>query len=96
MLQLLLWLISRVNTVSACLMVVACKLSLQATQVSPWIVTLDALEPFKCEAAAQDPPVLRYLQESSRHTWNVGLSASITPAGAEVETTVTRTNLKHL
>jgi fumarylacetoacetase len=72
------------------------QLFLQATQVSPWIVTLDALEPFKCEAAPQDPPVLRYLQESSRHTWNVGLSASITPAGAGVETTVTRTNLKHL
>ncbi|WIA08932.1 hypothetical protein OEZ85_008349 [Tetradesmus obliquus] len=67
-----------------------------ATQVSPWIVTLDALEPFRCEAAAQDPPVLPYLQESSRHTWDVALSASITPAGAAVETTVTRTNLKHL
>lgn len=71
-------------------------LLLQATQVSPWIVTLDALEPFRCEAAAQDPPVLPYLQESSRHTWDVALSASITPAGAAVETTVTRTNLKHL
>ena len=71
-------------------------LLLQATQVSPWIVTLDALEPFRCEAAAQDPPVLPYLQESSRHTWDVALSASITPAGAAVETTVTRTNLRHL
>eukprot|EP00879_Flechtneria_rotunda_P027620 GHRR01029595.1.p1 GENE.GHRR01029595.1~~GHRR01029595.1.p1 ORF type:complete len:326 (+),score=90.28 GHRR01029595.1:92-1069(+) len=67
-----------------------------ATQVSPWIVTTAALEPFKCEANKQDPPVLPYLQETNRHTWDVALTAGITPAGSEVETTVTRSNLTHL
>jgi len=36
------------------------------TQLSPWIVTLDALEPFRCEAPLQEPGVLPYLQEADR------------------------------
>ena len=69
---------------------------LQATQVSPWVVTLDALEPFKCAANTQDPPVLPYLRESNRHTWDITLSAAIKPAGSDTETVVTRSNLQHL
>lgn len=68
----------------------------QATQVSPWIVTLEALEPFRCPAVTQEPAVLPYLREADRHTWDVALTAGIVPAGSGVETTVTRTNLKHL
>jgi len=68
----------------------------QATQVSPWVVTLEALQPFRCAANSQDPPVLPYLQESDRHTWDVQLTAGIIPAGSQRETTVTRSNLKHL
>jgi len=71
-------------------------LSLQATQISPWIVTLEALEPFKCSANPQDPAVLPYLQETDRHTWDVQLSAGIVPAGTNHEANVTRSNLKHL
>lgn len=68
----------------------------QATQVSPWIVTLDALEPFRCDANSQDPPVLPYLRETHRHTWDVALTAAIKPAEGDTETVVTRSNLKHL
>jgi fumarylacetoacetase len=68
----------------------------QATQVSPWIVTLDALEPFRCEANSQDPPVLPYLRETHRHTWDVALTAAIKPAEGDTETVVTRSNLKHM
>lgn len=59
-------------------------------------MTLDALEPFKCEADPQDPPVLPYLRESQRTTWDVALTAAIQPAGSNTEATVTRSNLKHL
>lgn len=38
----------------------------QATQLSPWVVTLDALEPFRCAAPAQEPGVLPYLREADR------------------------------
>ena len=41
-------------------------LLLQATQVSPWVVTTDALEPFLTDAPVQSPPVLPYLQEKTR------------------------------
>lgn len=68
----------------------------QATQISPWIVTLDALEPFRCEAEQQQPDVLPYLSETTRHTWDINLTAAITPAGGSKETQVTDTNLKHL
>ena len=33
-----------------------------ATSMSPWIVTIDALEPFRVEPPAQDPPVADYLR----------------------------------
>eukprot|EP00775_Hariotina_reticulata_P010267 gene10267-10426_t len=67
-----------------------------ATQISPWIVSLEALEPFKCCATPQDPPVLPYLEETDRHTWDIQLSAGIIPAGTTHESNVTRSNLKHL
>ncbi|WP_410216614.1 fumarylacetoacetase [Paracoccus sp. (in: a-proteobacteria)] len=34
-----------------------------ATTISPWIVTQAALEPFRCEGAERDNPLLPYLQE---------------------------------
>jgi fumarylacetoacetase len=68
----------------------------QASQVSPWVVTLDALQPFRCAAEPQDPPVLPYLREGDRHTWDVAMTAAIKPAGSDTEATVTNSNLKHL
>ncbi|MBT8191870.1 MAG: fumarylacetoacetase [Acidimicrobiia bacterium] len=37
-----------------------------ATSIGPWVVTLDALAPFRVPAPIQDPPVLEYLQETRR------------------------------
>ena len=42
--------------------VIYCDCLEQATTISPWVVTLDALEPFRCPAPAQDPAVLSYLK----------------------------------
>lgn len=39
-----------------------------ASTVSPWIVTLDALEPFRVKAPAQDPEVLPYLKRADENT----------------------------
>jgi fumarylacetoacetase len=53
------------------------------TSISPWIVTLDALEPFRCQSSAgpvQDNPVpLDYLQDPdyARGTYDVKLFVSI-------------------
>jgi fumarylacetoacetase len=59
-------------------------------------VTLEALEPFRCEAPAQEPAVLPYLQEEQRYTWDVQLSCSIIPSGGAAEAVVTQTNLKYM
>mgnify|MGYP005999818001 CR=1 FL=1 len=48
------------------------------TTISPWVVTLDALEPFRIKGYDQsEPPVLEYLQDSSDASYDVALSASI-------------------
>ncbi len=41
-----------------------------ATTVSPWVVTLDALRPYRCawERSPADPPLLPYLDDPQLHT----------------------------
>eukprot|EP00850_Spirogloea_muscicola_P003340 SM000013S26509 [mRNA] locus=s13:690732:694196:- [translate_table: standard] len=66
------------------------------TTVSPWVVTLEALEPFLCEAPCQDPEPLPYLKESSRQTYDINLEVAIKPAGGEAASTVCLSNFRHL
>jgi fumarylacetoacetase len=63
--------------------------------ISPWIVTMDALEPFRCEGPPQDPPVLRYLSTEGKHSFDILLEVLIEPQGSEA-TTVCRSNFKYL
>ena len=44
-----------------------------ATSVSPWVVPLDALESARAPAPVQDPPVLDYLREAQRYTYDIRL-----------------------
>lgn len=65
------------------------------SSVSPWVVTLDALEPFRSASPAQDPPVLPYLQQPADSHYDVALEVFIeTPGG--VETRVSQSNFKYL
>jgi len=48
-----------------------------ATSISPWIVTLDALAPFRCDSPAQDPEPLPYLCETNRGTYDINLEVSV-------------------
>lgn len=63
--------------------------------ISPWIVTMDALEPFRVEGPPQDPPVLEYLKTSGPSNFDVTLEVCIKPASGE-EIIVSRTNLKYV
>ncbi|GAU29874.1 hypothetical protein TSUD_379640 [Trifolium subterraneum] len=67
-----------------------------ATSISPWIVTLDALEPFACEAPKQDPPPLPYLAEKVSKNYDLSLEVHIKPVDHKDSSVVTRSNLKHL
>src|SRR5207248_7593041 len=44
-----------------------------ATSISPWVVSLEALEPFRVPGPAQDPPPLPYLRSSRRSSYDIHL-----------------------
>jgi len=44
-----------------------------ATTVSPWIITLEALEPFRCKGPEQDPEPLEYLINKKDSTFDINL-----------------------
>ncbi len=44
-----------------------------ATSISPWVVTMEALEPFRVAAVPQDLSPLAYLSESTRQTYDIHL-----------------------
>ncbi|XP_071725146.1 fumarylacetoacetase [Rutidosis leptorrhynchoides] len=66
------------------------------TTVSPWIVTLDALEPFACDAPTQIPQPLPYLTEKISKNYDISLEVRVKPAGQEDSFTVTKSNFSHL
>jgi fumarylacetoacetase len=47
--------------------------------ISPWIVTLDALEPFRIPGPRQEPAVLPYLQFEGDHNFDIQLDVLIRP-----------------
>ena len=66
-----------------------------ASTVSPWIVTLEALEPFRVAGPKQDPAVLPYLQFQGNKNYDIQLEVSITPEGSTPKT-VCRSNFKYM
>ena len=65
-----------------------------ATTISPWIITMDALEPFRTYGPPQDPKPLPYLQKTGMHTFDINLKASIL-TDKNIETEICNTNFKH-
>jgi len=66
-----------------------------ASHVSPWVVTMDALEPFTVAGPEQDPEVLPYLKYEGDSHFDVKLQVGIQPEGQE-ETVVCNSNMKYL
>lgn len=66
-----------------------------ASSVSPWVVTLDALEPFRVAGPEQNPPVLPYLQYDGERNYDINLSVAIEPDSKE-ETVVCNSNYKYM
>ena len=66
-----------------------------ASSISPWIVTLDALEPFRVSGPQQDPKVLPYLEYQGNKHLDVTLEVFIKPEG-RMEQRVTKSNFKHM
>src|SRR5512132_1805764 len=64
-----------------------------ATSISPWVVTMDALAPFRVEGPVQDPAPLPYLATSGPQGYDIRLEAGLAPAGKRA-TTIARTNFR--
>ncbi|MCC5915165.1 MAG: fumarylacetoacetase [Balneolaceae bacterium] len=67
-----------------------------ASTVSPWIVPIEALEPFRVKGPEQNPKPLEYLRTNDKNSFDIQLAASIRPEGSGSETTVCETNFRHL
>jgi fumarylacetoacetase len=63
--------------------------------LSPWIVTLDALEPFRTAGPEQFPHVLPYLSVEGNHHFDIALEVLLQAKG-EAAVSVCRTNFKYL
>ena len=63
--------------------------------ISPWIVTLDALEPFRTKGPDQIPHVLPYLAFEGNRNFDIALEVFIQPEKSEA-TTVCRSNFKYM
>jgi fumarylacetoacetase len=67
-----------------------------ASTVSPWVVTLDALEPFRTVGPVQDPPVLPYLEYTGHKHLDLDLKVYLQPAGKEESVLLCHTNAENL
>ena len=67
-----------------------------ASSISPWVVTLEALEPFKVEGPIQKPDVLDYLKFSGLKNYDINLSVSIIPDESNVESQICESNFKYM
>jgi len=66
-----------------------------ASSISPWIVTLDALEPFRVDGPKQNPKPFSYLQYKGKKSFDIHLEAAIQPKGAK-EVVVSHSNFKYM
>ena len=66
-----------------------------ASSMSPWVVTLEALEPFKIDGPTQEPSVLPYLNFKGSKNYDIQLEVSIQPENCK-ETIVSTSNFKYM
>lgn len=67
-----------------------------ATSISPWVVTREALEPFRLNGPEQQPVPLDYLKQTRPQNYDVELDVSLRGAGANAPASISRTNFKYM
>lgn len=66
-----------------------------ASSISPWVVTLDALEPYRVPGPFQDPKVLPYLEYNGDSHYDLDLEVEIVPANGQGKV-VCQSNFKYM
>lgn len=67
-----------------------------ATSISPWVVTMDALEPFRVAGPKQDPVPLPYLQIDSDYGYDIRLEVTLQSNSMNEPHVISRSNMKYL
>src|SRR5437868_5869374 len=67
-----------------------------ATSISPSVVTLEALEPFRKPLPSQRPAPLPYLRVKNDFTFDIQLEAQLQTSSADAPQVITRTNFQNL
>jgi fumarylacetoacetase len=67
-----------------------------ATSISPWIVTREALEPFRVHGPVQDPTPLSYLQQTQPNNYDLELDVALRAAQLNEPAGICRTNFKYM
>ena len=67
-----------------------------ATSISPWVVTMDALAPFRVSPSLQEPEPLPYLRAREDHGLEVELSVELATPGTPEGRVICRTNMRNL
>lgn len=67
------------------------------TSISPWVVTMDALDPFRVNGPDQrDPKPLPYLQTSQPSAYDIKLEVTLQPKDSDRATRISASNFKQL
>ncbi|MEP2281074.1 fumarylacetoacetase [Maribacter sp.] len=66
-----------------------------ASSMSPWIVTLEALEPFKVKGPEQEPEVLSYLEYEGDRNYEIQLEVAMSTSTSE-DTVISKSNFKYM
>jgi fumarylacetoacetase len=66
------------------------------TSISPWVVTREALEPFRLHGPRQEPQPLPYLRQAQPNNYDMELDVSLRAAPVNAGQTICRTNFKYM
>ncbi|WFU17247.1 fumarylacetoacetase [Bradyrhizobium sp. CB3481] len=67
-----------------------------ATSISPWVVTREALEPFRLHGPAQEPKPLPYLRQTQPNNYDMALEVDLRAAPMNTAKNISRTNFKYM
>ena len=65
------------------------------SSISPWVITLEALEPFRTSSPKQEPEVLDYLKFEGNKNYDINLQVFLQPTGGD-ENLISETNYKYM
>ena len=67
-----------------------------ATSISPWVVTREALEPFRLPGPAQEPQPLEYLRQAQPNNYDMQLEIALRAGSMNEAANISRTNFKYM